>query len=286
MSGPPTRATVAGSRYLTLRKLARKQGRPTAELLQLYALEGFLSRLVHSPHRDRFVLKGGMLLAAFDLRRPTKDIDLLALHIDNDEASVRDLIRDIATREINDGLSFHPNAITSAVIRDEDDYSGVRIRLEASLSTARLILQVDISVGDPVVPGPVRTTLPVLLDGTALDVLAYPKAMVMAEKLVTALERGKANTRWRDFADLYLLITNHDPSALVVALRAVARHRGVVPRALSVALAGMADTAQPRWKIWWRKQGFEGRVPSSFADVLTAIGTCVDGLLLEAGSLE
>jgi len=266
-----------------LRKLGRQLGRPTAELLQLYALEGFLSRLVHSPHRDRLVLKGGMLLAAFELRRPTRDVDFLALHIDDNETGVRELVRDVASVEMDDGLVFHLDAITSAVIRDEDVHPGVRVRLEASLSTARLFFHTDINVGDPVVPGPIRTSLPTLLHGPALEVLAYPKAMVVAEKLVTALQRGRANTRWRDFADLYVLVAaGLEPSVVVAALREVARHRQAALRPLSVALAGMADAAEPRWQVWWRKQGLEGRVPDSFADVLAALATMVDGLLSEA----
>ena len=72
MSGQPTRATVAGRTYLDLQNLARRQGRPTDELHQIYALEDFLARLVVSPHADQLVLKGGVLLAAYDTRRPTR----------------------------------------------------------------------------------------------------------------------------------------------------------------------------------------------------------------------
>ncbi len=284
MTKRPTHETTAGSRYLALRKLGRQLERPTSELLQLYALEGFLSRLVHSPHRDKLVLKGGMLLAAFDLRRPTRDVDFLALRTDNDEAAVRELIRDVAAVNIDDGLVFRLDAVTSAVIRDEDIYPGVRVRLEATLATARLIFQADINVGDPVVPSPVRTTLPTLLGGPDLEILAYPKAMVVAEKLVTALQRGRANTRWRDFADLYLLHAAHDldHAVLVAALCEVARHRKTTLRPLSIALSGMGPAAQPRWQIWWRKQGLDGRLPASFPEVLAALEAWSDPLLREA----
>ena len=288
MTNRPTHETVAGSRYLALRKLGRELDRPTAELLQLYALEGFLSRLVRSPHRDRLVLKGGMLLAAFGLRRPTRDVDFLALRTANEEAAVRELVKEVASVEIDDGLVFRLEAITSAVIRDEDIYRGVRVRLEASLSTARLIFQADVNVGDPVVPGPVRTVLPTLLDGPALELLAYPKAMVLAEKLVTALQRGRANTRWRDFADLYALhaVQDLDPAVLVTALREVARHRQATLRPLSTALHGMADAAQPRWQVWWRKQGLDGHVPASFGEVLAALDVWADAVLREAAKGE
>lgn len=92
----PTRATTAGQAFIALRAKASSSGRTTAEYLRLYALEGFLLRLSASPLRDRFVLKGGVLLAAYNLRRPTADVDLAAIHIPNEVESVRQLVADVA----------------------------------------------------------------------------------------------------------------------------------------------------------------------------------------------
>lgn len=88
MKPKPTHADLAGSRYLAVQRLARAQKRATSELLQLYVLEGFLRRLTRSRHHERLVLKGGLLLAAFDVRRATRDVDLLALQTDNDPTVV------------------------------------------------------------------------------------------------------------------------------------------------------------------------------------------------------
>lgn len=167
----------------------------TAELLQLYVLESFLRRLIRSPHDEKLVLKGGMLMAAFDLRRATRDVDLLALRTDNDPAIVGHLIAEIASIEIDDGVLFLPDTITTDLIRDDDIYPGVRVSLDARLATARIKFSVDLNVGDPVVPAPIRTAVPLLLGDEPIAVLAYPKAMVVAEKLVTALQRGRASTR-------------------------------------------------------------------------------------------
>ena len=93
MSPGPTRATVAGSRYRDLQNLARRDGRPTDELFQLYVLEGFLDRLGGSSHRERFVLKGGVLLAAYGSRRPTRDIDFAGVHLDNDADDIAACLR-------------------------------------------------------------------------------------------------------------------------------------------------------------------------------------------------
>ncbi len=272
MKSKPTHADLAGSRYLALQRLARAQKRTTAELLQLYALESFLRRLVRSRHDHALVLKGGMLLAAFDLRRATRDIDVLALRIDNDPAAVRHLMVDVTSVEADDGVEFLQSTISAVVIRDDDVYPGVRASLEAHLATARLKLSVDFSIGDPVVPTPMRTAIPVLLGDEPIEVLAYPKVMVVAEKLVTALQRGRASTRWRDFADLFMLVPGDlVESEIIEALRAVAKYRGVPLQPLGEVLDGMAKEAQARWATWRERQGAQERVPEDLATVLDAL---------------
>jgi hypothetical protein len=152
VTGRPTRATVAGRAYLDLQNLARKQGRPTDELHQIHALEGFLARLVASPYADRFVLKGGVLLAAYDTRRPTRDVDLLGQHISNDTEQVLSMVRTIAAVQAEDGLVFDAHNAMAETIRDEDVYGGVRVTLTGELSVAKLSLHVDVNVGDPIWP--------------------------------------------------------------------------------------------------------------------------------------
>lgn len=272
MKPKPTHADLVGSRYLALQRIARARKRPTAELLQLYVLESFLRRLVRSRHDGKLVLKGGMLLAAFDLRRATRDVDVLALHTDNDPAAVQRLILDVASVEVDDGVEFLQGTLTAGVIRDHDVYPGVRASLEARLATARVKFSVDFNVGDPVVPAPIRTAIPVLLGEEPIEMLAYPRAMVIAEKLVTALRRGRASTRWRDFADLFVLVHGDlAESEIVEALRAVARHRGIPLRPLGEVLSGMPAEAQARWATWRERQGAQERVPEDFSTVLDAL---------------
>jgi hypothetical protein len=279
----PTHADLAGSRYLALQRLARAQKRTTAELLQLYVLESFLRRLVRSRHDRALVLKGGILLAAFDLRRATRDVDVLALNTDNDPAAVQRLIVDVTSVEADDGVEFLQDTITAAVIRDDDVYPGVRASLEARLSTARIKFSVDFNVGDPVIPAPIRTAVPVLLGDEPIEVLASPKVMVVAEKLVTALQRGRASTRWRDFADLFMLVPGDlVESEIVDALRAVAEHRGVPLRPLGEVLGGMPQEAQARWATWRERQGAQDRVPEDFATVLDALDERTQAWFLKA----
>jgi hypothetical protein len=198
----PTRATLAGRTYLDLQNVARRTNRPTDELHQLYALEAFLARLAASPNRDRLVLKGGVLLAAYDARRPTRDVDLQAQRLPNGLEDVLDMVRQTAVVPIEDGLVFDPQTARATPIRDEDAYGGVRVQLTGTLATARPALHVDVNVGDPVHPAPSQVAVPRLLGGE-LVLRGYPLPMVLAEKIVTAVQRGTANTRWRDYADLY-----------------------------------------------------------------------------------
>jgi hypothetical protein len=283
----PTHADLAGSRYLALQRLARAQKSTTAELLQLYVLESFLRRLVRSRHDHTLVLKGGMLLAAFDLRRATRDVDVLALRTDNDPAAVQRLIVDVTSVEADDGVEFLQDTITAAVIRDDDVYPGVRASLEARLATARLKFSVDFNVGDPVIPAPIRTAVPVLLGDEPIEVLAYPKVMVVAEKLVTALQRGRASTRWRDFADLFMLVPGDlVESEVIDALRAVAKYRGVPLQRLGKVLDGMPNEAQARWATWRERQGAQDRVPEDFAAVLDALDEQTQAWFLKAMEIE
>ena len=285
MKPKPTHADLPGATYLALQRLARSQKRATAELLQLYVLEGFLRRIVRSRHDERLVLKGGLLLAAFDLRRPTRDVDLLALRTDNDPEIVGRLVVDVASVEIEDGVEFLKDAITVGTIRDSDVYPGVRAVVEARLATARVTFSVDVNVGDPVVPAPTRTVVPGLLGDESVNMLAYPRSMVVAEKLVTVLQRGRASTRWRDFADLFALVEGALPEAEVIeAVHAVASHRGVTLRPLSEVLDGMPTEAQRYWATWRARHGAESRVPEDFAAVLDALDAATRGWLVDSTS--
>ena len=152
----PTRATVPGNTYLYLRAKARLEHRPTDELIQLYALEGFLDRLASTHYASRLIIKGGVVFAAYDLRRPTRDIDLQGQRMPNDSDSLLGLIEEVATIELSDGLVFDADTATAEVTRDRtaDEYSGVRVTLLCALSTAKVVIHVDISVGDPIWPTP------------------------------------------------------------------------------------------------------------------------------------
>jgi hypothetical protein len=280
-----TRADLAGRTYLDLQNLARRQGRPTDELHQIYALEGFLARLVVSPHADKLVLKGGVLLAAYDTRRPTRDLDLQGGQMSNDTDDVLGVVRDIARIHLDDGLLLDADDAAAESIREGDVYSGVRVTITGGLSAAKLAFHVDVNVGDPVWPAPQRIVLPRLLKGQIV-LTGYPLPMVHAEKVLTAVQRGVANTRWRDFADVYALARRHDVDGdeMAAAIARVAEYRQVRLAPLRQILDGYAARAQPRWAGWRRKHRLDDRLPQQFDDVLQLITTFADPALTGAAA--
>ncbi len=279
----PSRATRAGRAYLDLRKLARESQRPVDELLQLYVLEAFLDRLASSPFAEQLVLKGGVLLAAFEERRATRDIDLQGQAVDGDVDSVCAMACEIASIAIDDGVVFETEMVSAEQIRDEEIYAGVRVTMTARLASARQHFHIDMNMGDPISPAPVQVRLPRLLGGEML-LRAYPLAMVHAEKVVTAIARGTVNTRWRDFADIYVLARRHaiDGTELVRSVRRVSEHRQVQLVPLSGVLAGYGQIGQQRWAAWRRRQRLEHRLPEQFGDVVAAVIDFADPAIVGA----
>jgi hypothetical protein len=279
MNKHPTHATTAGRIYLALRKKAIAEKRTTDELLQLYALEAFVDRLSTSDRARDFTLKGGVLLSAYKVRRPTRDVDLASHSLPNAPAALQLVIAQIAALPREDGWTFATGQ--AETIREDDAYTGVRVPVHGSLASARQDFHVDISFGDPISPPPFPVSIDRLLGGQ-LSVLGYPLTMVFAEKVITALQRGATNTRWRDYADVFLLSRAHAVQGELLAdsLGRVARARAVTMRALSEATQGYAELAQGRWTAWVRKQRLAERVPVEFGELLASVVAFADPILL------
>jgi hypothetical protein len=266
--------------YLDLQKLARAQGRNTQQLFELYIHERFLARLAESRFSEMFVLKGGMLLAVLEVRRPTRDADLLARGVSNDESELRALVGEIATISMPDGVSFDVTEISVERIREDADYEGVRLALPTSLAGASLKLRLDLSFGDPVEPK--RIDYPTLLDDPDFRLLSYPLESVIAEKTDTMISLGDANTRDRDYGDVYLLSQIHPVEAkpLRRALRTVAEHRHHEVRPLGPVLETLRETRQQPWEAFRVRVGLTG-LPERFSDVVDGVVEFIDGLQAE-----
>lgn len=280
----PTKDTPAGRAYLDLQNRARRDKRPTQELLTLYVLERWLARLAESRHAGEFVLKGGVLLAVFEARRPTVDADLLARNISNDEASVVARVIEIAEVELDpdDGVRFLTGTAVARTIRDDDLYSGVRVGMDCELSTAKVKLWLDVNFGDPITPAPRALELPSQRLGVpGVPVLGYPVETVLAEKSSTAIALGDTSTRVRDYVDLYTLTGRQALSyeSVRAALDATTSHRGVELQPLSAVLGEFVSLREGAYRAFKRRLGVDGvHLPERFADVVAAVVEFVDPL--------
>jgi hypothetical protein len=281
----PTRADAAGRAYLDLQNLARRQGRSTQALLVMYVLERWMARLAVSTHADRFVLKGGMLLAVWDARRATADADFLTrgLNIDREQILARIVAIADAQPPVEDGVDFLTDTATAATIRDGDRYGGVRVIMQTRVAVAEVKLRLDISTGDPVVPPPQRIAYPTLrAEHPALSVVGYPLVVVLAEKLCTAIDLGDTNSRVRDYADVWTLTGRQDIAAadLRTALEATAAHRGVTLRPLTAAISDYGDARQNGYAVFWRRLGPDAdHLPADFRRVVADVTAFADPAL-------
>lgn len=217
------KADLAASIAARLLNRAKATGEDHQTLLTSYCLERFLYRLGVSDLRDRFVLKGAMLLRLWSEQpyRATRDLDLLRRGDGAFEAIREDLRTIVATPVPPDAVRFDSERIGIEPIRAEDEYAGTRATFPARCGRARLMLQIDMGLGDAVWPPPQVCTYPTLLDFPAPDVLAYPREAVVAEKLEALVVLGDRNSRIKDFFDLHYL-ANHfefDRATLTEAVR-------------------------------------------------------------------
>lgn len=178
-------------------------------ILTHYGLERLLYRLSISPLAGNYLLKGALLFSLWYDRphRPTRDADLLGFGPDDIDSAVA-AFREICAMEVEDGIAFDLASVKGSAIRKEAGYGGVRIDLLAKLDGARITLQVDIGFGDAVTPAPELVSYPVLLeDLPAPQLRSYPKYTVVAEKFHAMCLLGMANTRMKDYFDLWVLLT-------------------------------------------------------------------------------
>ena len=229
MTSRDSEALVASIHDRLLNK-AKAQHRPFQELLQYYAMERFLYRLSHSEHRDRFVLKGGLMLRFWQasFARPTLDIDLLG-KIENQEARILQALTEVCNEDVEpDGLNFEPVGMKAERITEDAHYQGLRVRFQAHLGPSRVMLQIDIGFGDTVLPAPESVSYPTLLDLPAPLLLGYSRVSTIAEKLDAMVSLGMLNSRMKDYYDIWYLSRHFGFcfADLAKAIHSTFHHRG------------------------------------------------------------
>lgn len=243
-----------------IRNIAKKKNIPAQVILQNYMFERLLERLSVSNLKDKFVLKGGILIAAMiglD-NRATMDLDTTLRNLPLSIVSIRAALQEICMIDLGDEVVFTIGNILS--IRDDDLYGGYRVMLSAQYGTIHTPLSLDISTGDVITPNAVSYTFRGIFDNTnTFDLWAYNIETILAEKVETILRRSIFNTRPRDFYDAYILSTTQifDKAVFRKALMATAAHRETTEQISDIAglLATLSSSRELR-NLWndYRKQ--------------------------------
>jgi predicted nucleotidyltransferase component of viral defense system len=202
-----------------LLNLARERGEDFQLILTQYGLERLLYRLGKSDYRDLFILKGAMLFMLWSdqSHRPTRDVDFLGLG-DNSETGLRTVFHELCEIPVeDDGLTLIADSIQVDAIRDDTEYGGMRVKLFGELAGARIPIQADIGFGDAVTPDPRSIEYPTLLNSPAPKLMAYPHETVVAEKYQALVTLGMANSRMKDFYDLWIISSEFDFDGLMLS---------------------------------------------------------------------
>jgi predicted nucleotidyltransferase component of viral defense system len=231
---------IGASVRARLLKLAQDRGQPFDLVITRYALERLLYRLSESAHRHRFALKGAILITTWfaDPHRPTRDLDLLGFG-DSAEESILRVFREVCGMPMDDGITFEVDNLRIERIREELEYGGLRLRTVANLSRARINVVIDVGFGDAVEPGLEEIEFPVLLESPAPRLRAYPRETVIAEKFQAMVHLGRANSRMKDFYDVWVLSKAYefDEARLAKAIAATfERRRTAIPSGILDAL--------------------------------------------------
>jgi predicted nucleotidyltransferase component of viral defense system len=271
---------LAASVRQRLMNIARQQKEAFDLVLIRYALERLLYRLSQTHHHDRFVLKGAMLFQIWSgqIHRPTRDLDLLGQGSPS-PTDFEQIFRDVCNQEVDDdGLEFRGETIRAEQMKEDEEYQGLRLKLEARLAAARIPIQIDIGFGDAVTPDPVEIIYPTLLEFPAPTLQAYPRETVVAEKFQAAVMLGIANSRMKDFYDLWTLARGFEfsGSMLCEAIRATFdRRKTALPTASPLAFTvefTEDDQKLRQWAAFVRKGKLDadGLSLSAIAKILEA----------------
>jgi len=267
------RKNVGASVRARLLERSRAERADFQVLLTRYALERLLYRLSQSAYRDRFILKGAMLFVTWVEApfRPTRDLDFLG-YGENSPETIRDVFRAICTQPVeDDGVVFDFDRLEATPIREDVEHGGVRVRTHARIAGARIPIQVDVGFGDAITPGPVEIEYPALLDAPAPHLRAYPVETVVAEKFQALVSLGMANSRLKDFYDLWSIAQTFEleRASLATAVRQTfARRETALPLEKPT---GFSEAYAETWDGQWRAFLTRERMAAAPAQLATVI---------------
>ena len=273
---PSKNKNYAASVRQRLLNYARSSDQDFMFVLRAFAMERLLYRLSRSPYVDNFVLKGAMLFKLWtgDFYRQTHDIDVLAFKSES-IGSLKAVFQEISQISFaDDGLTYLSDTVNVNEIREEQQYGGLRVTLTAMLGSAKIKLQVDCGFGDAITPDPIVKDFPTLLDFPEPRLLTYPKETAVAEKFEAIVRLGLANSRMKDFYDIWVLASDFPFSGQTITsaiLNTFNRRKTPLPTGTPEAFKTsfiQNPLKQTQWQAFVRK--------TSFVKVEKDFGTTID----------
>lgn len=176
-------------------------------VLQNFMMERLLERISVSKYKDHFILKGGFLIAAMvgiDMRS-TLDMDTTIKGIPVNRETIEEILNEILAIDLDDNVSFSIKDIKN--IHDVSEYDDFRVSIEAQFFTIKVNMKLDITTGDVIIPSEVEYSFKLMFEERNISIKAYNLDTVLAEKIESILARNVANTRARDYYDVYILLT-------------------------------------------------------------------------------
>lgn len=249
-----------------IRNLASKNRVSAQSILQNFMLERLLERISISRHKDKFVLKGGMLIASLVgiESRTTMDMDVTVLGFPLSDESLHAALSEICLTQLDDDTTFTLDHIDA--IRAEDEYGGYRAAIIAEYETIRTPLKFDITTGDVMTPGAVHHVFQSNFEDRTIEVWAYNIETILAEKVETILRRSVLNTRLRDFYDVYIIVKRREVNIVLfkAALNATSQRRGSLAalndRGSIIATIRGDKTMLQRWQLYARDNYYAGDI--------------------------
>jgi len=274
-----------------LKARATELGLDFQQAVLYYAMERFLFRLSQTQWSERLVVKGAVMLRVWDaaVARPTRDIDFLG-RVDNTPEAIRGIVAECLAIQLDDGLAFE-SEIHAEPITVENRYPGVRVKVAGDLGGARFVLRLDVGIDDAVVPDPGWVDYPVLLQDESPRILAYQPATAIAEKFQAMIEIGLANSRMKDYHDIWMLSRTLEfvGQDLADAIRATFERRATelpveTPAELTSQYTGQPETSR-MWDTY--RKGFPepaGDLPEDLQEIADAIAAFVMPAAISAAS--
>ena len=271
-----------------LNKLSVSKKVSAQKMYGMYFLERLLYRIVNSPYKDKFILRGSSLLYIIEsenMVRPTKDIDLMGIQISNTPEEMVEIFRQIVKVKCDDGVTFLPDTVRATIINQEKEYNGVRIFMDATAFGVKRNISIDIGFDDIITPNPNVRHFPSMIKDENIpdfDVLTYTVETSLAEKIEAIISKAEYTSRWKDFYDIWFILNklNVNMNLLKKALRNTFSHRKTDLDADSIVFSIEYYLNQERSRCWNMFINKNNIVPKmSFYDVGLFISTTVKDII-------